>query len=491
MTPTVPRFYSPTPVARNLVECLAALFLIYSLSSPPLYTLVTQTPGKGFYKVYFDVFNRVYLNEINFARTLGLKMDSVREAPVMGNLESPYAQVTAFYNYWLGFSTVMDFCWVDEYDVMAGPNRRMGRKMEEENKKVRKKAKREYNETVRGLAAFVKKRDKRVIDMMVKKSAEMEVKKSEERERKKKMEKERLERTMRSLIGQRLKMERRKGKEWRSKKFKSEKQWKNHEQSKKHKEKVAELRKSFSDVEEEKEEEDDEEEIDEALETVEEIHEKIQEGFNIQDEADETDDEYFMAEEDVKGSSESEDDDADEEMSLLKKMVSRQKNKRKNVVSRKEDEFVVEINSDRGESSELDNQRNKRNVGKDTTENADKVQLAGDDCNNTDDNMNATDSASGAFEDSQKDKQDSIGSTGRRRRSKKGKNKNNLGRLMEKSSEADDTQDRNGDMEESHSETFEGRSEYTEHKKAPRLKKSTKGMKSKVQAFFPCSIKRS
>ncbi|CAH8301117.1 unnamed protein product [Eruca vesicaria subsp. sativa] len=168
---------------------------LFSFFSTTVYTNYSDT-GKGFYKVYFDVLNSIYLNEVNFARTLGLRMDSLREAPVMGNLESPYTQVTAFYNYWLGFSTVMDFCWVEEYDVMAGPNRRMRRKMEEENKKVRKKAKKEYNETVRGLAAFVKKRDKRVIDMMVKKSAEMEVKKAEERERKKKMDKERLERAM-------------------------------------------------------------------------------------------------------------------------------------------------------------------------------------------------------------------------------------------------------------------------------------------------------
>ncbi|CAN6998783.1 unnamed protein product [Brassica oleracea var. botrytis] len=442
--------------------------------------------GKGFYKVYFDVFNSVYLNEIKFARTLGLSVDSVREAPIMGNLESPYSQVTAFYNYWLGFSTVMDFCWVDEYDTMAGPNRRMRRKMEEENKKVRKKAKREYNETVRGLAAFVKKRDKRVVDMMVKKSAEMELKKAEERERKKKMEKERLERAMNYEEPDWAKAQDEEEEEVEedgkkkseqlycivcSKKFKSEKQWKNHEQSKKHKEKVAELRESFSDVQEE------EEEIDEIPETVEELEE-----LNVEDEvvgvADETDDEYFMAEEDVKRSSESEDEDGDvddDELILLKKMV--EKNKRKNVVSREEDEVHVEIESD----SEFDNQksttgrnrkgkkeRNKRNAGKDITDDANKTQISMDDGDNSDDNADATESASGAVEESQKDEAepmeyDNRKSTGRRRRSKKGK---------DKSSEADDTQKA---MEETH----EDRSEYIEHKKAPRSKKSTRGMKSK------------
>ncbi|KAL1216773.1 DNAJ JJJ1-like protein [Cardamine amara subsp. amara] len=505
---------------------------LFAFFSATVYSGYSDT-GKGFYKVYFDVFNSVYLNEIKFARMLGLGLDSVREAPIMGNLESPYAQVTAFYNYWLGFCTVMDFCWVDEYDVMAGPNRKSRRVMEEVNKKLRKTAKKEYNETVRRLAEFVKKRDKRVIDMMVKKNAEMEKKKEEERERKKKMEREKMERAMNYEEPDWAKAqdEEEEGAEFNvledndddakrkneqlyciicSKKFKSEKQWKNHEQSKKHKEKVAELRESFTDYEEE-------EEINEPLEppeSVEQLHEKFQEGLNMDDEeeseekdvedevvgeADETDEEYFVAEEDLKGSSESADEDVDDEMSLLKKMVSGKKNKRKNVVSRKEDEVQVEIESDTSEFSELDNQkrtgrnrkgkkeRNKRNGGKDMTDDASKVQPPGDD-DNTDENVNATDTASGAFEDSQKAEADLMEynnrkSTGRRRRSKKCKDKDNIGGLTEKSREADDTQDGNGDMEGSQSEAVEDQSEYIDrpqdYKKAARSKKSTRGMKTK------------
>jgi DnaJ family protein A protein 5 len=500
---------------------------LFAFFSPTVYSGYSDT-GKGFYKVYYDVFNSVYLNEIKFARTLGLRMDSVREAPIMGNLESPYAQVTAFYNYWLGFCTVMDFCWVDEYDVMGGPNRKSRRMMEEENKKSRKKAKREYNDTVRGLAEFVKKRDKRVIDMLVKKNAEMEKKKEEERERKKKMEKERLERAMNyeepewakahegedegaglSELEEEDDDAKRKNEQLYcivcSKKFKSEKQWKNHEQSKKHKEKVAELRESFTDYEEENEEE----EIDGPLdspESVEELHEKLQEELNIDNEerdvkkevvgeADETDDEYFVAEEDMQGSSESEDED--DEMTLLKKMVSGQKNKQKNVVSKEEDEdeTEVEIEGDTAEFSEFDNQkstgrnkeakeeRNKQNAGNDMADDTSKVQIPGEG-GNPDENMNATESASGALADSQKDEANSMEydnrkSTGRRRRSKKGKDKNNQGELNEKSSEADDTQYVNRDMESQ------------DYKKAPRSKKSTRGMKTKVKSFSPCSITKS
>ncbi|KAI4335913.1 hypothetical protein L6164_014509 [Bauhinia variegata] len=244
---------------------------LFSFFSNTVYSGYSDS-GKGFYKVYSDVFDKIHANEINFANKLGLGIDAVRQAPLMGNLESPYAQATAFYNHWLGFSTVMDFCWVDQYDVMAGPNRKSRRVMEDENKKLRKKARKEYNETVRGLAEFVKKRDKRVIDMMIKKNMEIEKRKEEERERKKKLEKEKMERVMAYEEPEWAKIDedgeneancyeeleeenKRKDAEKElycvicGKKFKSEKQWKNHEQSKKHKEKVAEFRDSLGDDE--------------------------------------------------------------------------------------------------------------------------------------------------------------------------------------------------------------------------------------------------
>lgn len=97
-----------------------------------------------------------------------------------------------FYGYWLLFCIVMDFGWVDKWDVVVGVNRKSRRVMEEENKKLRKKVKKEYNETVRGLAEFAKKRDKRVIDMMVRKEKEREKKREEEMAKRKEKERERL-----------------------------------------------------------------------------------------------------------------------------------------------------------------------------------------------------------------------------------------------------------------------------------------------------------
>ena len=50
---------------------------------------------------------------------------------------------------------------MDKYDTRQGDNRRVKRKMEQENKKLRDKARKERNEAVRNLVTFVKKRDKR------------------------------------------------------------------------------------------------------------------------------------------------------------------------------------------------------------------------------------------------------------------------------------------------------------------------------------------
>ncbi|XP_020591161.1 DNAJ protein JJJ1 homolog isoform X2 [Phalaenopsis equestris] len=245
---------------------------LFSFFSKSVYSGYTDS-GKGFFKVYGDVFGKIYSQELNFVQKLGLQSDAVAPAPLIGNLDSPYSQVTAFYSYWLGYSTVMDFAWMDEYDSFAGPNRKARRLMEEENKKVRKRAKREHNETVRGLAAFVKKRDKRVLDMQMKKNEEEEKRRTEEKERKKEEERKKKERMMLYQEPEWAKNDQEESKMiWDddedykrkkkgkgevemycvvcNKKFKSEKQWKNHEQSKKHRDKVADLRSTFDDEDE-------------------------------------------------------------------------------------------------------------------------------------------------------------------------------------------------------------------------------------------------
>ncbi|KAM0890775.1 hypothetical protein ACQ4PT_026858 [Festuca glaucescens] len=240
---------------------------LFSFFSPSAFSGFSDS-GRGFYKVYGDVFDKVYAQEVAYARRMGIPTDSIPRPPVIGNLDSYYTQVTAFYNYWLGFGSVMDFGWAAEWDAARGESRRERRLMEEDNKKAMRKARREYNDVVRALAAFCKKRDKRVVDMALKKKAEEAKKKMEEMERKKADERKKKERAMAyqdpewaRVDEDELVFEEEDDEEMRekkeelycvvcNKKFKSEKQWKNHEQSKKHKDKVAELRMAFKEEEE-------------------------------------------------------------------------------------------------------------------------------------------------------------------------------------------------------------------------------------------------
>ncbi|GJM95600.1 hypothetical protein PR202_ga12361 [Eleusine coracana subsp. coracana] len=310
--------------------------------------------GRGFYKVYGDVFDKVFAQELAYARRMGVQEPA--SPPLIGNLDSPYAQVTAFYSYWLGFATVMDFGWAAEWDSARGENRRLRRLMEEDNKKAMRKARREYNDAVRGLAAFCKKRDKRVVDMALKKKAEEEKRKAEERERKKEEEKRKKERAMAYQEPEWARVEEEEGmfdeeeeEEMRAKrkeefycvacnkKFKSDKQWKNHEQSKKHREKIAELRMAFKEEEaalkEAEEVEGDGDEVDvgfdfkptqesdenesEWSDAAEELAEELEEGLEVHDKEDGHKD-LDNAEQGV-GSY--------DETSVLEAMLSRRKNK--------------------------------------------------------------------------------------------------------------------------------------------------------------------
>ncbi|XP_048529224.1 DNAJ protein JJJ1 homolog [Triticum urartu] len=333
--------------------------------------------GRGFYKVYGDVFDKVYAQEVAYARRMGIPTDSISTPPVIGNLDSPYTQVTAFYSYWLGFGSVMDFGWAAEWDASRGENRRVRRLMEEDNKKAMRKARREYNDAVRGLAAFCKKRDKRVVDMALRKKAEEEKKKKEEMERKKAEEKKKKERAMAYQEPEWARVDeielafeeeddeetREKAKEELycvacNKKFKSEKQWKNHEQSRKHKDKVADLRMAFKEEEEALKEAEEEaggewEEVDVGFDfkpaneseesdwsdAAEELAEELDEGLEVADE-DNGNKDFNNGEQEV-GSY--------DETSVLEAMLSSRKNKKSGYVVPQEEAPSVVTEDDNSE----------------------------------------------------------------------------------------------------------------------------------------------
>ena len=69
--------------------------------------------------------------------------------------------VRPFYAAYAGFTTRKSFSWEEIYRYSEAPDRRIRRMMEKENKRLREEGVREFNDAVRSLVAFVKKRDPR------------------------------------------------------------------------------------------------------------------------------------------------------------------------------------------------------------------------------------------------------------------------------------------------------------------------------------------
>ncbi|KAI9809637.1 MAG: hypothetical protein M1825_000069 [Sarcosagium campestre] len=84
--------------------------------------------------------------------------------PSFGHADDGYKDVVRpFYATWNGFSTRKTFSWKDRYRYSEAPDRRVRRVMEKENKRAREEGIREFNDAVRSLVAFVRKRDPRYI----------------------------------------------------------------------------------------------------------------------------------------------------------------------------------------------------------------------------------------------------------------------------------------------------------------------------------------
>ncbi|KAL4066764.1 DnaJ-domain-containing protein [Scleroderma citrinum] len=113
----------------------------------------------GFFTLYRNLFSRLAQEE---------NLISEIEYPSFGYLawrwvssQSRTECARDFYAAWVNFSTMKEFTWMDQYNTTDAPDRRLRRLMEKENKKVRDDARKEYNEIVRSLAVFIRKRDPR------------------------------------------------------------------------------------------------------------------------------------------------------------------------------------------------------------------------------------------------------------------------------------------------------------------------------------------
>ncbi len=119
----------------------------------------TDAPS-GFFGGLNDFFKQLAQEEDIACQWEGL--DAV-EYPEFGLKDDDYEDVVRpFYAVWNGFATRKSYSWKDQYRLSDAPDRRIRRLMEKENKKFREEASQEYNEAVRSLVAFVRKRDPRV-----------------------------------------------------------------------------------------------------------------------------------------------------------------------------------------------------------------------------------------------------------------------------------------------------------------------------------------
>ncbi|KAF5327698.1 hypothetical protein D9619_004517 [Psilocybe cf. subviscida] len=128
----------------------------------------------GFFSIYRNLFIRLASEEATF--------NSVLEYPSFGLSTSEYiapkgeAGPRDFYNAWTNFATEKDFSWMEQWNITEAPDRRVRRLMEKDNKKARDDARKEYNDTVRTLVRFLRKRDprhKRHLDAQAKQAAEI------------------------------------------------------------------------------------------------------------------------------------------------------------------------------------------------------------------------------------------------------------------------------------------------------------------------------
>lgn len=118
----------------------------------------------GFFGILSETFDSLAQQEVAACEWEGKEPP---EYPPFGSSTDDYETVVRpFYNRWMGFATQKTFSWKDTYRPSTAEDRRMRRAMEAANKKAREDAIRNFNEAVRSLVAFVRKRDPRYVASM-------------------------------------------------------------------------------------------------------------------------------------------------------------------------------------------------------------------------------------------------------------------------------------------------------------------------------------
>ncbi|WFD25811.1 hypothetical protein MNAN1_000777 [Malassezia nana] len=149
----------------------------------------------SFYGTYRRLFERLaeedmvaapYPGEAHTGDLAASWRDDQRNYPSFGHPMTDYTSgtepVRVFYQFWTQFSSRKSFAWKDQYDVRDAPDRRVKRVMEKENKRARDAARREYNDAIRGLALFIRRRDPRYKAFQAQQKAEANLESQAERE---------------------------------------------------------------------------------------------------------------------------------------------------------------------------------------------------------------------------------------------------------------------------------------------------------------------
>ena len=142
---------------------------------PNIWQFFTMPSDADFFEFYSKAFDSIIKAEKEDAELNNRSSDI--PLPTFGNKETSFEEIRRFYHTWESFSSKMSFSWMDKYDAREAENRFQRRYVEKLNDDERTAARKEYNEQVRSLAAFCKKRDERWSKGMAEKEREEKEKK--------------------------------------------------------------------------------------------------------------------------------------------------------------------------------------------------------------------------------------------------------------------------------------------------------------------------
>lgn len=150
---------------------------LFKFFSRECYQGMHDAPG-GFYQTYEALFSNIIEAENKF----GCIKES-RTGQPFGNSRSAPTVVSRFYNWWSTFTTFRSMSHAEVWNLKEADNRHVRRAMDKENQEARNRARKEYNDTVRELVYFLKKRDPRMKEVVLHQARERQKKADEAEER--------------------------------------------------------------------------------------------------------------------------------------------------------------------------------------------------------------------------------------------------------------------------------------------------------------------